>query len=394
MNRNQKIIIVVAVLFIVAGGYYFLSGKPKVTKQIDISPEPVVESTGPANTGDVSPITGLACENWKRRPIAVMQPADIQARPASGFSEADMVVEMPAFTSSNTRLMGIYGCNTPEDIGSLRSSRHDYIAIAGGLDAIFVHWGGSAFAHGILNRKVIDNINQLGGGGKAAPECFFRKDGFARLEDSGYSKGAELFSCADKFGYRKESNFSGYPHQTEALADQRPSSGHLRVAFPGIYEVEYEYDKGSNAYLRTWGNVADTDRTNGKRLSPKNVAVVIAKSEQIKLSSDFKSRGVEDPWELIPEDERAGLDYGGVGRYNNMEIGDPWFDSSDSGQGYYFMNGAMTKGTWKKDKSKIDSKLTFLDEAGKEIRFVPGQVWLEIIEPGQVLEWNDVKMNI
>jgi hypothetical protein len=54
----------------------------------------------------------------------------------------------------------------------------------------------------------------------------------------------------------------------------------------------------------------------------------------------------------------------------------------------------MTKGTWKKDKSKIDSKLTFYDEAGKEIRFVPGQIWVEIVEPGQVIDWNETKMNI
>ena len=396
MNKTQKIILLVATVAVLGGGYYFLyySQKPQATKQIDLSAKPVEETTGPANTGPVNPISGLSCDNWNRRPIAVMQPADLQARPASGFSKADMVVEMPAFTSSNTRLMGIYGCNTPEEVGSLRSSRHDYIAIAGGLDAIFVHWGGSAFAHGILNKNVIDNINELGGGGKAAPECFFRKDGFARLEDSGYAKGQELFSCAEKFGYRKESKFSGYPHQEEAAADGRPDSAHLRLAYPGIYEVEYDYDKASNSFLRTWGNVPDKDRIDGQRVAPKNIAVVIAKSEQIKLSSDFKSRGVEDPWELVPEEERAGLDYGGVGRYNNMEIGDPWFDSTDTGQGYFFLNGQMTKGTWKKDKSKIDSKLAFYDESGKEIKFVPGQIWVEIMEPGQVVEWNDVKMNI
>lgn len=395
MNKNQKIIIGLVVALIVGGGvYYFSNSKSKVVKQINLNNAPVVEESGPINEGEVNPISGLSCENWNRRPVAVMQPSDLLARPAAGLSEADMVIEMPAFTNSNTRLMGIYGCNTPEEIGSLRSSRHDYIAIAGGLDAIFVHWGGSAFAHGLLNKKVIDNINQMGGGGKAAPECFFRKEGFQRLEDSGYSKGKELFACAEKFGYRKESVFSGYRHQSEAPLEQRPSAGNIKISYPGIYKVEYTYDKESNSYLRTWGNTIDVDRNNGKRIAPKNVAVIIAKSEQIKLSSDFKSRGVEDPWELVPEEERAGLDYGGVGRYNNMEIGDPWFDSSDSGKGYYFLNGVTFEGSWKKDKAKIDSKLFFYDGAGKEIKFVPGQVWVEIVEPGQIINWDDSKMNI
>ena len=46
------------------------------------------------------------------------------------------------------------------------------------------------------------------------------------------------------------------------------------------------------------------------------------------------------------------------------------------------------KGTWKKDKSKIDSKLTFFDSNGEEVKFVPGQIWVEVLEPGQGLKWT------
>ncbi len=52
------------------------------------------------------------------------------------------------------------------------------------------------------------------------------------------------------------------------------------------------------------------------------------------------------------------------------------------------MNGQEIKGTWKKDKSKLDSKMTFLDSSGQEIKFVPGQIWLEVLEPGQALRWT------
>jgi hypothetical protein len=177
--------------------------------------------------------------------------------------------------------------------------------------------------------------------------------------DTGYAKFAKLLEGAKDFGYRMTDNFQGYPHQDEVAADQRPSGGHLRVAFAGPFAAEYDYDKDSNSYPRTWGNVADTDRNNGKRIAPKNVVVMIAASSQ------------------LVEGEQ----------YNNVQIGDPWFDTSDSGDAFYYINGQQIKGTWKKDKSKVDSKLYFLDESGQEVKFVPGQIWVDILEPGQTLKW-------
>jgi len=52
------------------------------------------------------------------------------------------------------------------------------------------------------------------------------------------------------------------------------------------------------------------------------------------------------------------------------------------------MNGQQVKGTWKKDKSKLDSKLTFFDQDGKEIMFVPGQIWVDVLEPGETMQWT------
>ncbi len=372
MNKKQKIIAALIALTIAGGVVYFAKIRPslekKTGKQIQISEEARLE--GPANEGPVSPISGLPCENWNRRPLAVMQPGDVSARPAAGFSEADMVIEMPVITSSITRLMAVYVCNTPPEVGSMRSSRHDFIHLAKGLDAIFVPWGRSeshngdpiGLAQGILNRNEIENINCNQDAGKSAALCStnpcFRKNGIARGVDSGYGKPAEMLACAKELGYRMENKFSGYSHQAELSLDQRPRGGNLRVAFGKPYSVEYDYDKDSNSYLRTWENTPDTDRNNKKRIAPKNIAVLFARSEQIE------------------------------GQYNNVQLGDPWYDTIDSGEAFYYFNGQEHRGSWKKDKSKIDSKLMFLDGAGKEIRFVPGQIWVEILEPGQTLRWT------
>lgn len=377
----KKVIIVIVILAVGFGGYWLLKPKNKNVKKIDL--DSVMDDTGPKNTGPVSPISGLSCDNWNKRAVAVMQPSDLQARPAAGFSEADMVIEMPAFTASVTRLMGVYVCNIPKEIGAIRSSRHDYIALAKGLDAFFIHWGGSHFALDLLGKNIIDRIDCM-----TTSYCArWPVSGKMRLEDTGHITRENILKAMENLDLRKESQFSGYPHQKEASSDQRPSGGHLRVAFAKPYDAEYDYDKESNSYLRTWGEDADTDRNNNQRIAPKNVVVMFAKSEQIMNTRNYKSEGLSDPWENVEAIKNTGAE-SISGRYNNVEIGDPWYDLSDSGIAKFYMNGQESSGSWKKDKSKLDSKLFFLDESGQEIKFVPGQIWVEILEPGQNLVWT------
>ncbi|OGI22106.1 MAG: hypothetical protein A2808_03720 [Candidatus Moranbacteria bacterium RIFCSPHIGHO2_01_FULL_55_24] len=373
MSNKQKVVILLVALVIAGLASYFFFWKKEARQPIELEKKGLPVQTGPLNEGNISPISGLPCDNWNRRSIAVMQPGDVTARPAAGFGAADMVIEMPVITASITRLMGIYICNTPPEVGSMRSARHDFIHLAKGLDAIFVSWGRSeshsetdpvGLAKGILDRNEVENINCNGDAGKSANACpvnpCFRKEGMARGVDSGYGKPADFLACAQNFGYRMENKFVGYKHAAEAPVENRAKGGHLRVAFAGPFAAEYDYDQESNSYKRIWGNVADVDRNTNERLAPKNVVVIMAQSEQIE------------------------------GQYNNLQLGDPWYDHTDSGDAFYYMNGQEIRGTWKKDKSSIDSKLFFLDESGNEIAFVPGQIWVEVLEPGQSLRWVPV----
>ena len=387
MDKKNKIVITIVVIIIVAvGGFVFLrSNNKSVNKQIDLSKKSV-ESTTPINPADVSYLSGLACDNKQRRAVAVMQPSDLQARPAAGFSEADMVFEMPAYTSSVTRLMGVYVCNLPPAIGAIRSARHDYMALAKGLDAVFIHWGASHFAQNLLNENIIDHVDCLAYEGKYCSRWDWKNDPVMRMEDSGHVTSDSVTSAIKDLGFRAENKFVGYPHQEEAPLDQRPNGGHLRVAFANPYDATYDYDKTTNSYLRTWNTTPDTDRNNKQRLAPKNIVVMFAKSEQITNTQDYVGQGLQDPWKGIEEIKNTGVE-SISGRYNNVEIGDPWYDNTDTGEAHYYMNGQEYVGTWKKDKSSMDSKLFFYDSSGQEIKFVPGQIWVEVLEPGQNLKW-------
>ncbi len=362
-NKRKVIIAVIAIVIIIVGAVVWSKKKGQASKkQIDINQK--IDTSTPRNPADVSYLSGLPCDDKARRAVAVMQPADVAARPASGFSDADMVFEMPVITASITRLMGVYVCGNPEDVGSMRSARHDFLNIAAGLDAIFVHWGRSNIQkfRDVLDAKTYDDMNCNNDGGRSAEQYCYRKTGMARGVDTGYAKFATLLEGAKAFGYNLQNKFVGYPHKDEAPLDQRPNGGHLRVAFAKPYDATYDYDKASNSYLRSWGGTADTDRNNGKRIAPKNVVVLIAQSDQ------------------LVEGEQ----------YNNVQLGDPWFDSVDAGEAHYYMNGTEATGTWKKDKSDAKNKLFFYDASGQEVQFVPGQIWVEILEPGQNLKWEVV----
>ncbi|MFO7807629.1 MAG: DUF3048 domain-containing protein [Candidatus Moraniibacteriota bacterium] len=362
----KKWVGLLVVIILVAGLAWWFVGDDNENdkdKLIDINNGNEMTKQEAINEGDVSPISGLACENWNRRPIAVMQPSDEQARPPAGMSEADMVVEMPVLTTGFTRLMAVYICGEPPEVGSMRSARPDFVHLAKGMDAIFTHWGRAELDSFVdnLNSGVIDNLNCNNDAGQSARECCFRKEGMSRGVDSGFANFDELLSCAEEFGYRMENRFSGYSHQPEIDVEERPDKANLEVGFRGDQKVAYDYDKENNRYIRYWGGEKHTDRNNDEIISPKNIAVLIAKDNDME----------EDP------------------HYNNMELGDPWYDSTETGEAYFYFNGKEMKGRWSKDSSKAESKLMLMDENGQEIKFVPGQIWLEVIYPGMKLDWDE-----
>jgi len=69
------------------------------------------------------------------------------------------------------------------------------------------------------------------------------------------------------------------------------------------------------------------------------------------------------------------------GQYNDVDV-------SGSGKARIYRNGEEILGTWKKDASDQTSKLYFYDSAGEEIKFVPGQIWVEVVQTNQTISWK------
>ncbi len=343
--KKIKIILIVVIILIIAGAIFWFFGK----KNIDISPNGDQQKEEPKDETGINPITGEKCENYNRRPIAVMMANDAINRPLSGISQADVIIEMPVITGGITRLMAIYGCETPKEIGSVRSARHDYIPLALGFNAIYAHWGGSHFAYDQLNKGIIENIDAM----TDQYQAYYRTsdkeppyNGFTSLE--------RLINAAKKFGYSLENNFSGYPHLKNPKSKiQNPNTGgKLTIGYGGEFRVSYAYNKEENVYQRYRTNLRETDKNNGNQAEVSVVAVMRAESHMIEVPN-----------------------------YNEVDV-------QGEGEAKIYQNGEEIKGIWKKTGNYSNSKLTFIGENGKEIEFTPGKIWIEIVEPNTEVKWE------
>lgn len=299
-----------------------------------------------------SPLTGRGCANPLRRPLGVMLADDLQARPLSGISRADIVVEMPVITGSMTRLLAMFGCEDVDAIGSIRSARDDFIPLASAFDALYAHWGGSHFALESLRKKVIDNIDAL----INPHSAFYRKKGIP-APHNGFSSTERLYRSAELLGYRLTGVFEGYPRlarnrELESVSAPSTTIDGARHVFPahvldigyvGYLSVEWRYAPEKKAYLRFRGGSPELDANNNEQVSAENVAVMHTRSIQIE------------------------------GQYNDIRV-------AGEGAAEVYRRGERIEGRWKKEAGKLANKLFFLDKEGKEIPFAEGKLWIEIVD--------------
>jgi hypothetical protein len=291
-----------------------------------------------SQTANVSSIAGLNCVNYYQRAVAVMLASDPVTRPLSGISSADLVVEMPVTSGGITRLMAIYQCEIPDEIGSVRSARKDFVPLAAGFKSVYAHWGGE---HGILvelNKHIIDNLNALTDPGQA----FFRKAG-VQAPHNGFTSSEKINNAVAKLNYDMVDTFAGYPHSSDKPSRSLSNiADTLVVDYPSPYNVKWVYIEKDNIYSRTRGGRPEIDRNNNQQVSTSVI---------------------------IKMDVKIGEFYD---QYINVDV-------SGEGVARVYQNGIVINGKWKKDNIPMDSKLFFYDESGDEIKFVPGKIWIEVI---------------
>src|SRR6266545_279593 len=300
-----------------------------------------------------SPIDGVMIDAaefariQQRPPLAVMIENHTDARPQSGLNRADLGYEAVA-EGGITRFMAGYWRNDAERIQFVRSARIYYIHWAAELGAVYVHWGqvedpGPVDVWPVLSRLNIRVLNGLFLG-----EQVGYRDPERLAPHNVYTDTGLLWSTAQAFGYTGPPSLQPWLFKDDEVA--RSANPAFRAG-PAIdvtfgdasspYAVRWEYDAGSNGYLRSMGGVPHTDGVSGERLTARNVAVQFAV--------------------LRPS---------GVKAYNII-------DTVGTGPAVVFQGGVAIAGTWRKDSEAARTR--FYDAAGNEIAFNRGRTWIEVV---------------
>lgn len=323
LNLNKIIVVVslMALALLIAFLFWWLGG----STIIGINNE---REENPAS------LTGLNCDDYSRRPVAVMMASDPIARPLSGVGQADLVIEMPVTPDGITRMMAVFQCENPEEIGSIRSARQDFISLADSFGAIYAHWGGERVALDNLNNGVIDNIDAM----RYEGTVFYRKLE-VRPPHNGFTDLGKIFDISEKLGYDVNNSFIGYPRgEDEPERNLSNIVSTISIEYESPYNVKWIYDGDLNIYKRIRGDEAEIDGNTGRQVESSVIVLMRAKSRVLNI------------------------DYISV-------------NTTGEGDAEFYQNGIRIDGKWKNEASD----LKFYDTNSQEMKFVPGKMWIEIV---------------
>ena len=274
----------------------------------------------------------------EKYPAAIMIDNMFEAWPQSGISEAGLVFEAPV-EGGITRFMTVYSTDkVVEKIGPVRSSRPYFIDWAMEFSALYGHFGGSPAALDIIASD--PKINKLNMDSSA--EYFWRsKDRFA--PHNAYTSSANLDKARDKKLDSQDLNFSPWKFKDEADETDRGDSKTISVTFSysDTYNVKWLYDKAQNIYVRQVKGETVKD-AEGDLIAPKNIAVI---ETDITVIDSVSRREIE---------------------------------TLGTGDALIFQDGKKIEATW--EKKDMWSRLRFYDKSGKEIEFVRGMTWVEVVD--------------
>lgn len=217
-------------------------------------------------------------EYENNRPVAVMLNNLKAAQPQLGVSRADIIYEVPA-EGGITRMLGVY--QTLEgvgNLGSIRSSRSYYLELALGLDALYVHAGGSPGAYRDIPAWGVDNLDGVRGGEDA--KIFWRDQ--ERRKTKGYehsllTSGEKIQEYLDTGRLRTEHK-EGYVYPQAFVADGTPAGGspaeHVRVLFSAYKTGTFDYDAGTGKYLVGQYGAEYVDGATGEQVAVTNLLVL------------------------------------------------------------------------------------------------------------------------
>ncbi len=285
----------------------------------------------------VAPLTGVegAFQGRITRPaLFVKIDNHPQARPQSGLSQADIVIEEPV-EGNLTRLAAVFHSTDSAGVGPVRSVRTtdlELVPLFGRL--LFASSGGNGgVVPQLHNANVVDIGNNVSGqgfyraGGRPAPHNLFT----ATLD---------LYAKAPESPPRPRPVFS-YLRKGERLPAGSIAVGGIALRFGGGEVSRFNWDPASRSWLRSQAGAPHVDAA-GVRVSPENVVVVE-------------------------------IDYDRSGQLGRSV---PHAVVTGSGPVTVLTQGQAIRGTW--SRPTLADRLRLRTAKGDPIKLTPGQTFLEL----------------
>ncbi len=313
---------------------------------------------------DINPLTGLQVDASKlnRRPLGVKIPNfPVEARPQSGLSLADVVVEHEA-EALLTRFTAIFWSNDVSLLGPIRSLRlpdgelmpifKAALVASGGHPGVKIRiTQGKPWAEGY--RRIICPEDPFSDGGAE----YRMPNKKSRYELTMYSDTAKLWSVVSQRGANQRPDF----HNMFVFSDSPPDGGrevsYLKIVYKPSYSmVEYRYDAATHTYKRYDLGVATTDELTGRQIAPSNVIVLYANHYNSDILTD--THDPNNPYYAVT------IELWGQGTAKLMR------------------DGKLYDIRWIRENAQQENdRLIFVDSNGNQVPFRPGATWIQLVRP-------------
>lgn len=355
-NSIVKIVSIIMALSLIMLTFAACNDEPNYEPDGSTTTEPSTEATTEATPTNINPLTGkadLSDGAIGARPVAIMVENSPSARPQWGMSTPDVILE-GMVEGGITRMMWIYADteDIPEKVGPTRSARHDFVEIAAGLNAIYVHWGGSGrtdntLAYGAIKNYDIDNID-----GMTYSGTYFFRDTTRSVssEHRGYTKGSSIIKAISKLGYETKAEDNNWmpfkvliDGQRMPYGDASGSCTSINITYSSSYKRTFKYDAENKSYDIYMNSTLCKDGSTSEKVSVENVIIMYCG-----VSSLGDSKGHQE-W--------------------NMEV--------STGDAVFVSHGYGESISWKKDGKT--GALKFYGKDGKELTINQGQSFIAVV---------------
>ena len=384
-----------------SNGLFLIFSKKESIQTAQVTPStPQIIEIYPGPKTEICPLNGKLYTKeekdiWStRRPLAVMIENHQDSRPQSGLQTADIVYEAVS-EGGITRFMGIFYCGqvagsqaNKYDVGPVRSARTYFLDLASEYSdyPLYNHVGGAncsaatdggpcttaqkaqaleqISAYGWMNKGTWSDLSQFSLSYKACRREPDRTGSARATEHTMYCSTTELWNIATARGLTNtteakktlwDKNYRSWLFKQDDKPNGTLDATNISFDFWSSiknYNVGWVYDNTNNVYKRINGGVEHIDFNTQSVITAKNIVIQFVK----------ESRSVDEHLHNL---------YAVIG----------------NGSGVLVQNGTKTEITW--SKANRVSRTIFKDKvSGKEVNFVPGNVWVEILPIGNVVSYN------